>query len=119
MRVRGADGSANRPGAFKTVGVTLQGMKRESVTEASRHLREVVDRARLELRPTILTDQDSDATVAVVVPAAQYEEYLRLRDAEDARRIREAIADERPGRVFDSIEELRAAAGLAPAHGAA
>jgi prevent-host-death family protein len=94
-------------------------MNRESVSEASRHLGEVVDRARRARQPTILTDQDSDATVAVVVPADQYEEYLRLRDAEDARRVREAVADDRPGRVFTSIEELRAAAGLTSAHGAA
>jgi PHD/YefM family antitoxin component YafN of YafNO toxin-antitoxin module len=95
-------------------------MNRESVSAASSHLGELVERARRTRQPTILTaDQDNDATLAVVVPAAQYEEYLRLRDAEDQRRVREAVADDRPGRTFTSVAELRAAAGLSPSTGAA
>ncbi len=45
-------------------------------------------------------------------PADAYENYRRLQAEDDARRIREALGDERPARSFESVEDMMREAGL-------
>jgi hypothetical protein len=42
--------------------------------------------------------------LAAILPAEAYDNYKRLRAKDDARRIRRSLADEQPGRSFDSVE---------------
>ena len=51
--------------------------------------------------------------LAVVMAADAYDHLKRLQDENDRRKVLEGIADDRPGRVFSSAEEMMRAAGLA------
>lgn len=50
--------------------------------------------------------------LAAILPTDAYENYKRLQAEDDARRVREALADDRPGRSFDSVEDMMREAGL-------
>jgi hypothetical protein len=51
--------------------------------------------------------------LAVVMAAGAYDHLKRLQDESDRRKVVEGIADDRPGRVFSSAEEMMRAAGIA------
>jgi hypothetical protein len=51
--------------------------------------------------------------LAVVMAAGAYDRLKRLQDESDRRRVVEGSADDRPGRVFSSAEEMMRAAGIA------
>lgn len=51
--------------------------------------------------------------LAVVMAADAYDHLRRLQEENDRCRVVEGIADNRPGRVFSSAEEMMRAAGIA------
>lgn len=50
--------------------------------------------------------------LAAILPTDAYENYKRLQAEDDARRVREALADDRPGRSFESVEDMMREADL-------
>lgn len=89
-------------------------MIRESLSEARAHFGEVVDRARLAGKPTIITDRGKEAAV-VIAP----EQYARLRQLEEEATRRKVIATAEAWERGDlepvelSRDELLRLAGLA------
>lgn len=86
-------------------------MSEMSVSEARRHLSDLVNRAAYAGETVYLTRRGR--RVAAVVPA----EMLEAIEAEDAADVAAARAARAEGGPFISSEELRAELGL-PAHGA-
>lgn len=94
--------------------------ERIKVSQVRAEIADIVGRARYGQHDTIIQDNGKDA--AVVISVEKYAELRRLRDAEDLRRVREAIAELDAGHaVTVTPHDLAAMAGLAevPGSGAA
>ena len=89
-------------------------MDRASITDARARFGEVIDRARIAGRATVITDRGKDA--AVVVPADRYARLLELEDAAARQRAAEIARAWDRGEVDPDVisrEELTRMAGLA------